>query len=120
MIRITFDPARDLAEADLDGDADDFGAALTAASEAICKAAGIMERGVKIELATTGTDGDWQTETALPAGLGSENGTTTLENWIWQSAHVACWFDDDDGEWFYNDDYTQSAGTRLREAMAND
>ena len=120
MIRITFDPARDLAEAGLDGDAADFGAALQAAALAICKAAGIMERGVTVELAATGTEGDWQTETALPASLRPANATTTLENWIWQSAHCACWFDDEEGEWLYNDDYTSSAGIRLSHAMSND
>lgn len=120
MIRITFDPARDLAEADLDGDAADFGAALQAAALAICKAAGIMERGVTVELATTDTEGDWQTATALPASLRPANATTTLENWIWQAAHCACWFDDEGWEWLYNDDYTESVGIRLADAMAND
>lgn len=119
MIRITFDPARDLSEAGLDGDAADFGAALQAAALAICKAAGLMERGVKVELATTGTEGDWQTATALPASLRPAN-ATTLENRIWQRAHDACWFDDEGDEWLYNDDFTERAGIRLADAMEND
>jgi hypothetical protein len=109
-IRITFDPARDLYEAGIVGDAEDFGCALIAAAECICSAAGLT---AAIVIAETGTQDDWQTETTVPR---SEE---TLELLIWQKAHDTVFFDSEEREeWLYDSQKAGAYGQRIADAMA--
>ena len=119
-MRITFDAARDLFEADIVGDdprndADDFWLALRGAASAICEAAGLD---AKVVQATTGGPGDWQTKTEPPRRMALEG--DTLESIIWQLSHDIAYWSEEHGEWLYRDSQAEIEAERIRDAIAED